>query len=194
SSLSTRSYFVIFPVRTDTSSSVDSLMHFYLNGVMKREQRTRVNMFCLTVFFSLCTEQRQKDREDCLFQRVWFDLADQHDLFYSTGGNRLLRLVGSQSHWEPPEPSSALTKRRPSTRRQRRSEEVNPSDPLRSESHPPHSAKDPKDADHSQPEQDRAGAVSKETITSCDDPLRVLQSKGAVSPVKANIADRADQD
>ncbi|XP_008304648.1 fibroblast growth factor 23-like [Stegastes partitus] len=176
-----RDFLVIFPVRTDTSSSV---------SIFDLRRRRFLCMDSTGELFN----SRQKDREDCLFQRVWFDLADQHDLFYSTGGNRLLRLVGSQSHWEPPEPSSALTKRRPSTRRQRRSEEVNPSDPLRSESHPPHSAKDPKDADHSQPEQDRAGAVSKETITSCDDPLRVLQSKGAVSPVKANIADRADQD
>lgn len=139
----------------------------------------------------LCMDSRggtfysKQDGEDCLFQPV----ENHRHVFSSTGGNRL-RLEGTESrtsHREPPEPSWALRKRR-----QRRSEEVNPSDPLRSEPHPSH--KDPKESDHSQPDQDRAGAVSKETISSCDDPLRVLQSKGAVSPVKANIADRPDQD
>lgn len=71
---------------------------------------------------------------------------------------------------------------------------MNPSDPLRSQSDPSHSVKDHVDADPRQPEQDQAGAVSKETINSCDDPLRVLQSNGPVSPIKTNIADRPDQD
>lgn len=120
-------------------------------------------------------------------------------MFYSITGARLLKLEGAElrvAHQEPPEPSSALAERflGPLVRRQRRSQEVNPSDPLRSESHPSHSAKDHKDADHGQPDQDQAGAVSKETITSCDDPLRVLQPNGPVSPVKTNIADRAQQD
>lgn len=66
---------------------------------------------------------------------------------------------------------------------------MNPSDPLRSEAHPPHSVLDPKDPDQ-QPEQDQAGAVSKETITSCDDPFKVLQPNGPVSPVKTNIAEQ----
>ena len=89
---------------------------------------------------------------------------------------------------KPPEVSSAL---HPLMKRRRRSEEVNPSDPLRSESHPSRSAKD---AEHGQPEQEQAGAVSKETITSCDDPLRVLRPNGHGSPVKTNIADRAEHE
>lgn len=149
-----------------------------------------LNVLYLSVFL---TEQRQKDREDCLFQRIWLDLANHRYVFYSTSGGRLLKLEGAElrdAHQEPPEPSSVLLERflGPLLKRQRRSEEVNPSDPLRSESHPSHSAKD-----HGQHEQDQAGAVSKETITSCDDPLRVLQLNGPVSPVKTNIADRAEQ-
>ncbi|RVE72352.1 hypothetical protein OJAV_G00061100 [Oryzias javanicus] len=85
-----------------------------------------------------------------------------------------------------PSPSG---KQPPGARRRRRSKEVNPSDPLMSETHPSLPAKD---GDKSQPDQDRAGAVSKETITSCDDPLRVLRPNGAGSPVKTNIADRAE--
>ncbi|XP_022045625.2 fibroblast growth factor 23-like [Acanthochromis polyacanthus] len=172
-----RDFLVIFPVRRDRSNLV------WIFDLRRRRflcMDSRGGRF----------HSRQKDREGCLFQRL--DLENHHDVFFSTIGNGLLRLEGTQqrtSHWEPPEPSWALMKRR-----QRRSDEVNPSDPLRSESHPSHSAKDPNESDHSQPDQDRAGAVSKETITSCDDPLRVLQSKGAVSPIKTNIADRADQD
>lgn len=144
------------------------------------------------------TEQRQKDREDCLFQRIWLDLANHRDVFYSISGQRLLKLDGAElraAHQEPPEPSSAVVERflGPLVRRQRRSEEVNPSDPLRSHSQPSHPAKDHKDVDHGQPEQDQAGAVSKETITSCDDPLSVLQPNGPISPVKTNIADQAEQ-
>lgn len=77
--------------------------------------------------------------------------------------------------------------------RRRRSEQVNPSDPLRSQPRPSHPAKEHKDLDQGQPERDQAGAVSKETITSCDDPLKVLQPNGPVSPVKTNIADQAQQ-
>uniref|UniRef100_A0A665THA3 Uncharacterized protein n=1 Tax=Echeneis naucrates TaxID=173247 RepID=A0A665THA3_ECHNA len=135
---------------------------------------------------------------NCLFLRLWLDLENHHSTLYSKTGGRLLRLKGAElraAHWEPPEPSPALLERflHPLVKRQRRSEEVNPSDPLRSHSDPSHSPKDHKDVSLGQPEQDQAGAVSKETITSCDDPLRVLQSNGPVSPVKTNIADRAEQ-
>lgn len=130
---------------------------------------------------------------------MWLDLANDQDAFYSMSGGRRLKLEGGElrvAHQERPEPSSTLLERvlGPLVRRQRRSEEVNPSDPLRSESHPSHSGKDHRDADHGQLEQDQAGAVSKETISSCDDPLRVLETNGPVSPVKTNIADRAEQD
>nr|XP_046251103.1 fibroblast growth factor 23-like [Scatophagus argus] len=180
-----RHFLVILPVRTDTSNFVSIF------------DLRRRRFLCMDLKGELY-KSRQKDREDCLFQRIWLDLVNQRDVFYSLSGGRLLKLEGAElrvAHQEPPEPSSALLENflGPLVKRQRRSEEVNPSDPLRSQSHSSHSVKDHKDADHAQPEQDMAGAVSKETITSCDDPLRVLQSNGPVSPVKTNIADQAEQ-
>uniref|UniRef100_A0A3Q1IVK3 Uncharacterized protein n=1 Tax=Anabas testudineus TaxID=64144 RepID=A0A3Q1IVK3_ANATE len=111
----------------------------------------------------------------CLFQRIWLDLLSHQGVFYSTSGGQLLKKKRAEqrtAHKGPPEPSSALLDLL--VRRQRRSEEVNPSDPFRSQSHSSYFAKDHKDVSHGQPEQDQAGAVSKETIASCDDPLRVL--------------------
>ncbi|MED6233947.1 hypothetical protein ATANTOWER_019616 [Ataeniobius toweri] len=128
---------------------------------------------------------RQKDRKHCLF--IWFNLAENHDLFSSVSGNWSIKLGGGGLEVVrrgPPEGSSALLER--VVKRQRRSEKVNPSDPLRTEYHPAPPAKDP--------EQNQAGAVSKETITSCDDPLRVLRPNGHGSPVKTNIADRAEHE
>ncbi|KAK9517025.1 hypothetical protein VZT92_024921 [Zoarces viviparus] len=181
-----RNLFVILPVRTAASNFV--------------------SIFDLRRKRFLCTDSkgelyksRQRDTEDCLFQRIWLDVANHRDVFYSINGGRLLELKGAElrvAYQEPPEASSALVERLlgPLVKRQRRSEAVNPSDPLRSHSHPSPSAKNHTDADHQQPDQDQAGAVSKETITSCDDPLRVLQPNGPVSPVKTNIADRAEQE
>ncbi|XP_035521214.1 fibroblast growth factor 23 [Morone saxatilis] len=181
-----RHFLVLLPVRTDTSNFVSIF------------DLRRRRFLCMDVKGELYNS-KQKDREDCLFQRIWLDLEDHHDVLYSMSGGQLLKLKGAElrdAHQEPPEPSSTLVERflGPLVKRHRRSEVVNPSDPLRSESHPSHSAKDHKDADHGQPEQDQAGAVSKETITSCDDPLRVLQPNGPVSPLKTNIADRVQQD
>ncbi|XP_069561452.1 fibroblast growth factor 23-like [Brachyistius frenatus] len=181
-----RNFLVILPVRTATSNFVSIF------------DLRRKRFVCMDMKGELYNS-RKRDREDCLFQRLWLDLANHREVFYSTSGSRLLRLGGGELRVvqrEPPERSPALPERltSPSGKRQRRSEEVNPSDPLRSESHPSLSGKDQKDADHGQPEQDKAGAVSKETISSCDDPLRVLQSNGPVSPVKTNIADRVQHD
>ncbi|KAM9351939.1 fibroblast growth factor 23-like [Symphorus nematophorus] len=186
SSFDTGAHAVILPLRTDSSNFAS------IYDLRKRR------FICMDSQGELYNSM-YKDREDCLFQRIWLDLANNHDVFYSISGGRVLKLEGAElqvAHHEPPEPSSALVERFLGrlVKRQRRSEEVNPSDPLRTESHPAHPAKDHKDADHGQPEQDQAGAVSKETITSCDDPLRVLQPNGPVSPVKTNIADRAEQD
>lgn len=142
---------------------------------------------------SFSTKQRQKGTAECLFQHIWLDLVNHHKVLHSAHGRRLLRLRGGHllvAHGEPPEPSSALPERVP-VKRQRRSEAVNPSDPLRTEAHPSHSGKD---ADVAQPEWDQTGAVSKETITSWDDPLSVLRLNAPGSPVKTNIADRAEQD
>ncbi|XP_074488037.1 fibroblast growth factor 23-like [Sebastes fasciatus] len=181
-----RHFLVILPVRTDTSNFVSIF------------DMRRKRFLCMDSTGELYNS-RQKDTEDCLFQRIWLDVVNHRDVFYSMSGGRLLKLEGAElrvAHQEPPEPSSALVERflGASVKRRRRSEEVNPSDPLRSQSHPSHPTTDHKDADHGQPDQDQTGAVSKETITSCDDPLQVLRPNGPVSPVKTNIADRAEQD
>ncbi|XP_041853763.1 uncharacterized protein LOC121647971 [Melanotaenia boesemani] len=157
--------------------------------------RTATNNFVPTFDWrrkQLLHKSRQKDFGlDLVFHRIWSDMANHHDVLLSTSGNRLLRVGGRDLqvvHQQPSEVSSALLERFPLVRRQRRSGEVNPSDPLRSESNPSHSAKD---ADGVQPEQEQIGSVSKETITSVDDPLWVLRPNGHGSPVKTNIADRS---
>uniref|UniRef100_UPI003AAA56BE fibroblast growth factor 23-like n=1 Tax=Centroberyx gerrardi TaxID=166262 RepID=UPI003AAA56BE len=181
-----RDFLVILPVRRETSNFVSIF------------DLRRKRFLCMDLEGELYNS-REKDREECLFQRIWLDLENHQDVFYSASGGRLLRLEEAEmhtAHQKSPNPSSALLEKflGPLVKRQRRSERMNPSDPLRSESHPTNPAKDHQDPEHGQPEQDQAGAVSKETITSCDDPLRVLHSSGPVSPVKTNIADRAEQD
>uniref|UniRef100_A0A672ZIE6 Uncharacterized protein n=1 Tax=Sphaeramia orbicularis TaxID=375764 RepID=A0A672ZIE6_9TELE len=124
----------------------------------------------------------QKDKEGCLFQRIWLDW-ENHDVFYSTSGGRLLKIEGVELNAPQqgsPALSSGLLQRflGPLVKRQKRSDDVNRSDPLGTETH--HSSPPKPEPDHGQPERDQAGAVSKETITSCHDPLRVLQSNGSV--------------
>uniref|UniRef100_A0A3B4AWS0 Uncharacterized protein n=1 Tax=Periophthalmus magnuspinnatus TaxID=409849 RepID=A0A3B4AWS0_9GOBI len=125
---------------------------------------------------------------DCLYQRLWLDWPIKHDVFYSTRAARLLKLQGIELNVAMQE-SSQMTDIRyrllERLTRQKRSEEVNPSDPLRSETHP---ARNQKESDNLN--RDQTGAVSKETITSCDDPLKVLQTNGSGSPVKNNIGDQ----
>uniref|UniRef100_A0A672HPF6 Fibroblast growth factor 23 n=1 Tax=Salarias fasciatus TaxID=181472 RepID=A0A672HPF6_SALFA len=125
------------------------------------------------------------DREACFFLRIW--LSDHRDVLYSASSGRLLRPAAGELRWaevEPPERPSAQMERL--VKRRRRSGEVNPSDPLRTESHPSLSVKD---AD--QPEQDQTGAVSKETIDSCHDPLRVLQPNAPGSPMQDRARHKA---
>lgn len=142
------------------------------------------------------TRQKLKNEEDCLFQSLWLDLAISYQVFDSVRGGRLLKPERGElqviRQYQPETPSSLWE--RLLVKRRRRSHEVNPSDPLRSQSDPSHSAKEPSGSDPRLLEQDQAGPISKETISSCDDPLRVLQSNGPVSPIKTNIADRPDQD
>ncbi|KAM6936787.1 fibroblast growth factor 23-like [Xenentodon cancila] len=178
-----RGLLVSLPVRT-TSSNVVPV--FYLE---------RKRFLCLDLRGKLY-KSRQKYRDDCLFLHIRLYPANPHNVFYSTNGNQLLNLGGDDlqvAQREPPEVSSALLQRflPPLLKRRRRSEAVNPADPLRSQSHPSHSARD---ADHGRTEQDQTGAVSKETIRSCDDPLRVLRTNGHGSPVKTNIVDRAEHE
>ncbi|KAM9377522.1 fibroblast growth factor 23-like [Pholidichthys leucotaenia] len=181
-----RGVFVILPVRTATSNFV-SIYN------LRRKQ-----------FICMDTKGEQYnstklDSADCLFQRIWLDLVNHHDVFYSTSGNRLLKLVGGKLqviHGKPPERTSSLLKKllSPFVKRQRRSDEVNPSDPLRTETNPSVSGKDVENPAQTQSEQDQTGAVSKETMTSCHDPRKVLQHTESESPVKTNIAERAQQD
>lgn len=135
---------------------------------------------------------RQRDTEDCLFQRLWLDWPIKHDVFYSTRAARLLKFQGVDFDITKQESSedvqSRLLKRM--LKRQKRSEEVNPHDPFESEAHPTRPAKTPKEDPVNR---DQTGAVSKETITSCDDdPLKVLQTNGPRSPVKKNIGGQAE--
>ncbi|XP_075997976.1 fibroblast growth factor 23-like [Genypterus blacodes] len=142
---------------------------------------------------------RQMDRQDCLFQRIRLDVENHRDVLYSTNGGRLLKLdraEGQRAPRESPAPLSGVLERFLGSlvKRRKRSDDVNPSDPLRSESHPTLPVKDHQDTDQGKLDQTPAGAVSKETITSCDDPLQVLHPNGPVSPVKENIVDRTEQD
>lgn len=64
--------------------------------------------------------------------------------------------------------------------RHKRSQHVDPSDPLGSEN--PRSRTANYRRPNREQERERISNVSKETITSCDDPLHVLLSKSPVSP------------
>lgn len=145
----------------------------------------------LNLVFS-CTAQRLKDKDGCLFRRIWLDVVRKRQVLHSVGGGRLLTLKAAGSRTAKTSRTVAETFLGSSAGRKRRSHDVNPSDPLRSQSQPSHPVREHVVVD--QPEQDQAGAVSKETIASCDDPLRVLRPNAPGSPVKTNIADRAEHD
>lgn len=137
---------------------------------------------------------RQRDIEDCLFQRLWLDWPNKHDIFYSTKAARIMKfqevefsVAQRESSEVPADARHKLLERM--LKRKKRSEVVNPSDPFRTETHP-HPAQTPHEPD--QPNRDQSGSVSKETISSCDDPLKVLQGTGPGSPVKSNIGAQAE--
>lgn len=137
---------------------------------------------------------RQRDTESCLFQRLWLEWPNKHDVFYSTKAARLLEFQGvdfSIAKQDSSELSTDVWRRllKRTLKRQKRNEEVNPADPFRTEAHSPHPAKT---QEQDQPNRDQTGAVSKETITTCHDPLKVLQTNGPESPVKTNIGDHAE--
>lgn len=152
---------------------------------------TRARLIKNLVFSS--TGQRLKDEGECLYHRVWSDSVRKRQVLYSVGGGRLLTLKAAGTKTTGTSRTVAETLLGSSAGRKRRSHDVNPSDPLRSQSQPSHPVREHKVADQP-PEQDQAGAVSKETIASCDDPLRVLRPNAPGSPVKTNIADRAEHD
>ncbi|KAK2918140.1 fibroblast growth factor 23-like [Channa argus] len=196
---------------TRAHAATSNMGHFYLelsgsvkkgtdrDFLVKTDTSNLVSIFNLRRKWFLCMDlkgnpytARLKDKVDCLFQRIWLEPMNHKMMFYSKTVGQLLKRSGCELltvHQEPPEPLLG-----PLVKRQKRSEEVNPSDPLRSQSHLSYFARVHKDTTHGHPEQDQAGAVSKETISSCDDPLRVLQTSGPVSPVKANIVDWVEKD
>ncbi|KAJ0029623.1 hypothetical protein NQD34_004620 [Periophthalmus magnuspinnatus] len=168
-------FLVILPVKTHTSNFV-SIFNLRRKRFLCMDQEGEL------------FDSKHSDTEDCLYQRLWLDWPIKHDVFYSTRAARLLKLQGIELNVAMQE-SSQMTDIRyrllERLTRQKRSEEVNPSDPLRSETHP---ARNQKESDNLN--RDQTGAVSKETITSCDDPLKVLQTNGSGSPVKNNIGDQ----
>ncbi|KAM8861007.1 fibroblast growth factor 23-like isoform 1-T2 [Synchiropus picturatus] len=166
---------VILPIRTDTSNVVS------IFGLKGKE------FLCMDSNGELYYS-RNNHRDECLFGRI---RTEPSEVFHSLSAGRLLRLQGMKrraGQKKSPKAPRAVLKRLFGglIKRKRRSEEVNPSDPLRSEPDPSH-----QDPDLRQPDQDQAGSMSKETLTSCDDPLKVLQPSAPESPVKTNIADRA---
>ncbi|XP_061826207.1 uncharacterized protein [Nerophis lumbriciformis] len=163
------------PVRTHHYSAGFTKKHFLGDFLVILPVRTNgsdvVSIFDLRRKRFVCMDSkgdlynsRQKESKDCLFYRI--------DFYSAPSGSQLPISSLESSH-----PSFLKRFLAPLVTRQRRSEE------------------DHKESDHLQPEQpDQAGAVSKETISSCDDPLKVLHANGPVSPVKTIIEDQAEQE
>uniref|UniRef100_A0A8C7MAX6 Fibroblast growth factor 23 n=1 Tax=Oncorhynchus kisutch TaxID=8019 RepID=A0A8C7MAX6_ONCKI len=132
----------------------------------------------------LCVDDEEKwfssmmfSRKECLFQHR--RMENHVDVFYSSSNGLLLLLEGA----EIPVKGYDLLKRHMVYRR-KRSQQENPD------------ADSMEDQDLAmQQDQERAGAISKETITSCDDPLRVLHSNSPGSPTKMAVqkADKVAQ-
>lgn len=95
----------------------------------------------------------------------------------------MIKLVGGKSHTEAYNAElhhSQQSNNHKTHRRQRRSQYIDPSDPLGSEN--PRSRTANYRSPNREHEHERSSNVSKETITSYDDPLHVLLSKSPVSP------------
>ncbi|XP_020790768.1 fibroblast growth factor 23 [Boleophthalmus pectinirostris] len=170
-------FLVILPVKTHTSNFV-SIFNLRRKRFLCMDQEGEL------------FNSRHSNTEDCLYQRLWLDWPIKHDVYYSTRGARLLKLQGVELNVAMQESSQIANIRHKlleRLKRQRRSQEVNPSDPLRSETHPTSNKMETDNLNR-----DQTGAVSKETITSCDDPLKVLQTNGSGSPVKNNIGNQAE--
>ncbi|XP_056455407.1 uncharacterized protein LOC130389595 isoform X2 [Gadus chalcogrammus] len=177
---------------------------------MGQETTNFVSIFDLRRKQILC-EEHYRDQQNpdgagvaCLLGDLWFVLGSRSgpawrtnqvspSLSSSPRRNLPVRhLLSRRRRADRVNPSVPLRSDRVNPSVPLRSDRVNPSDPLRSESHPGNPAHGSQDPEVS--EQDQAGAVSKETITSCDDPLKVLHSVRPISPIKTSIAERADHD
>ncbi|XP_038842807.1 fibroblast growth factor 23-like [Salvelinus namaycush] len=156
---------VVLPIRTETSDFVS-----ILDLKSKR---------------FLCVDVEEKwfssmmfSRKECLFQHR--RMENHVDVFYSSSNGLLLLLEGA----EIPEKGYDLLKRHMVYRRKRSQQENPDADSIM------------EDQDLAmQQDQERASAISKETITSCDDPLRVLHSNSPGSPIKMAVqkADKVAQ-
>ncbi|XP_016399700.1 uncharacterized protein LOC107732796 isoform X2 [Sinocyclocheilus rhinocerous] len=118
--------------------------------------------------------------KDC-FKTI--DGKNSHHALCPWRSDAMIKLVGGKSHTEAYSAQlhhSLQSNNHKTHRRQRRSQYIDPSDPLGSEN--PRS----RTANHRRPnrehEHECSSNVSKETITSYDDPLHVLLSKSPVSP------------
>lgn len=179
---------VILPIRKD---STDFVSIFDL----------RKKRFLCVDFEGTLLSSLKVSREECLFQDLRFlqeNRLDGSDSSRPAGLSPQLSKDIRETTAEDPKPlkpSSVLLVNLLLSRvhRTRRSQQVSdPSDPLRTENNrqPRLTEERRLELRKGQPEKEQSGAVSKETITSCDDPLQVLHSNGPVSPIKTNIEDR----
>ncbi|XP_024279694.1 fibroblast growth factor 23 [Oncorhynchus tshawytscha] len=154
---------VVLPIRTETSDCVP-IMDFKSK-----------HFLCVDIEGKLFSSM--DSRKECLFQQL--QMENHVDLFYSSSNGLLLHLEGAKIHVKRHD----LLKRH-LVYRKKRSQQVNAENP---EAEPIMSDQD------MQQDQERAGAVSKETITSCDDPLRVLHSNSPGSPIKTAVEKTANE-
>uniref|UniRef100_A0A8C7K9Z8 Uncharacterized protein n=1 Tax=Oncorhynchus kisutch TaxID=8019 RepID=A0A8C7K9Z8_ONCKI len=146
----------VLPIRTETSDCVPIL-----------DFKSK-HFLCVDIEGKLFSSVSIACCVSCLFQQL--QMENHVDLFYSSSNGLLLHLEGAKIHVKRHD----LLKRH-LVYRKKRSQQVNAENP---EAEPFMSDQD------MQQDQERAGAVSKETITSCDDPLRVLHSNSPGSPIK----------
>ncbi|XP_030642799.1 fibroblast growth factor 23 [Chanos chanos] len=162
-------------------------------------QKKLTSKGCLSMFSVrnqrfLCVDSNGKlytstDRknQDCLFHYV--REKKQREILLSCRDGTLLNLREFTAHAKSPgsaETSALYVLRRHDAprehtqNRRKRSQEVDPSDPLGSENPDTRPTYDQKQDQDQDPQQ--ASSISKETIRSCDDPLQVLLSNSPVSP------------
>uniref|UniRef100_A0A8C8J6C7 Uncharacterized protein n=1 Tax=Oncorhynchus tshawytscha TaxID=74940 RepID=A0A8C8J6C7_ONCTS len=130
---------VVLPIRTETSDCVP-IMDFKSK-----------HFLCVDIEGKLFSSVSIACRKECLFQQL--QMENHVDLFYSSSNGLLLHLEGAKIHVKRHD----LLKRH-LVYRKKRSQQVNAENP---EAEPIMSDQD------MQQDQERAGAVSKETITSC---------------------------
>ncbi|XP_038857422.1 fibroblast growth factor 23-like isoform X1 [Salvelinus namaycush] len=162
--ISINSLVVVLPIRTETSDGVPIL-----------DFKSK-HFLCVDIEGKLFSSMMDS-RKECLFQHL--QMENHVDLFYSSSNGLLLHLEGAKIHVKRHD----LLKRH-LVYRKKRSQQVNAENP---EAEPIMSDQD------MQQDQERAGAVSKETITSCDDPLRVLHSNSPGSPIKTAVEKAAKE-